>query len=85
MGQLVVNAIKLFKDMISYDGKVHLLEGTDDFFEGRYALTNYITTKMAQFKKSFQPINKLNSPNRVAHLFEETRSMKLQMLEKCKF
>lgn len=33
MGQLVVNAIKLNKDMISYDGKVHLLEGTDDFFE----------------------------------------------------
>ena len=33
MGQLVVNAIKLNDDMISYDGKVHLLEGTDDFFE----------------------------------------------------
>lgn len=33
MGQLVVNAIKLNKDMISYDGVVHLLEGTDDFFE----------------------------------------------------
>ncbi len=33
MGQLVVNAIKLNEDMISYDGKVHLLEGTDDFFE----------------------------------------------------
>ena len=47
MGQLVVNAIKLIKGMISYDGKVHLLEGTDDFFEGRYALINYITTKMA--------------------------------------
>ena len=33
MGQLVVNAIKLNEDMISYDGQVHLLEGTDDFFE----------------------------------------------------
>jgi arabinoxylan arabinofuranohydrolase len=33
MGQLVVNAIKLNKNMISYDGKVYLLEGTDDFFE----------------------------------------------------
>ncbi len=33
MGQLVVNAVKLNKDMISYDGEVHLLEGTDDFFE----------------------------------------------------
>jgi beta-xylosidase len=33
MGQLVVNAIKLNDDMISYDGEVHLLEGTDDFFE----------------------------------------------------
>jgi beta-xylosidase len=33
MGQLVVNVIKLNEDMISYDGKVHLLEGTDDFFE----------------------------------------------------
>lgn len=33
MGQLVVNAVKLNSNMISYDGKVHLLEGTDDFFE----------------------------------------------------
>ncbi len=33
MGQLVVNAIKLNEDMISYDGVVHLLKGTDDFFE----------------------------------------------------
>ncbi len=33
MGQLVVNAIKLNKDLISYDGKVYHLEGTDDFFE----------------------------------------------------
>ena len=36
MGQLVVNAIKLNKDMISYDGEVHLLEGTDDFFEASW-------------------------------------------------
>ncbi|WP_372756866.1 family 43 glycosylhydrolase [Mariniflexile sp.] len=36
MGQLVVNAIKLNKDMISYDGVVHLLEGTDDFFEASW-------------------------------------------------
>lgn len=33
MGQLVVNAIKLNKDMITYDGNVHLLQGTTDFFE----------------------------------------------------
>lgn len=33
MGQIVVNVIKLNKDMISYNGEVHLLEGTDDFFE----------------------------------------------------
>jgi arabinoxylan arabinofuranohydrolase len=33
MGQLIVNAIKLNRDMISYDGVVHLLKGTDDFFE----------------------------------------------------
>jgi len=33
MGQLVVNAVKLNEDMISYDGVVNLLEGTDDFFE----------------------------------------------------
>ena len=33
MGQLVVNAVKLNEDMISYNGDVHLLEGTDDFFE----------------------------------------------------
>ena len=47
MGQLVVNAIKLNEDMISYDGEVHLLEGTEDFFEavwmhkynGRYYLS----------------------------------------------
>lgn len=33
MGQHIVNAIKLNEDMISYDGQVHLLEGTPDFFE----------------------------------------------------
>jgi len=33
MGQLVVNAVKLNKDMISYNGEVHLLKGTTDFFE----------------------------------------------------
>ncbi len=36
MGQLVVNAIKLNRDMISYDGKVYHLEGTDDFFEASW-------------------------------------------------
>jgi len=36
MGQLVVNAVKLNEDMISYDGMVHLLEGTDDFFEASW-------------------------------------------------
>ncbi len=33
MGQLDVNAVKLNKDMISYKGKVHIIRGTDDFFE----------------------------------------------------
>lgn len=33
MGQLVVNAIKLNEDMVSYNDTVYLLEGTDDFFE----------------------------------------------------
>jgi arabinoxylan arabinofuranohydrolase len=32
-GQLVVNAVKLNKDMISYNGDVKLIEGTDHFFE----------------------------------------------------
>jgi len=36
MGQWVVNAIKLNEDMISYDGKVYHLEGTDDFFEASW-------------------------------------------------
>ncbi|MBD0777992.1 family 43 glycosylhydrolase [Maribacter sp. ANRC-HE7] len=47
MGQLVVNAIKLNEDMISYDGDVHLLEGTDDFFEAiwmhKYNGTYYLS------------------------------------------
>ena len=47
MGQLVVNAIKLNEDMISYDGEVHLLEGTDDFFEAvwmhKYRDTYYLS------------------------------------------
>jgi hypothetical protein len=47
MGQLVVNAIKLNEDMISYNGQVHLLEGTDDFFEAvwmhKYNGTYYLS------------------------------------------
>jgi len=47
MGQLVVNAIKLNEDMITYDGEVHLLEGTDDFFEAvwmhKYRGTYYLS------------------------------------------
>jgi len=47
MGQLVVNAIKLNEDMISYDGNVHLLKGTDDFFEAvwmhKYKGTYYLS------------------------------------------
>ncbi len=47
MGQLVVNVVKLNDDMISYNEKVYLLEGTEDFFEaiwmhkykGRYYLS----------------------------------------------
>ena len=31
MGQLVVKAIKLNGDMISYDGNVYLIQETDDF------------------------------------------------------
>ncbi|MFC2176485.1 family 43 glycosylhydrolase [Bacteroidota bacterium] len=36
MGQYVVNAIKLNDDMISYDGEVYHLEGTDDMFEASW-------------------------------------------------
>jgi len=32
-GQLAVNAVKLNKDMISYNGDVKIIEGTDNFFE----------------------------------------------------
>jgi beta-xylosidase len=32
-GQLDVNVVKLNKDMVSYDGPVHILEGAKDFFE----------------------------------------------------
>ena len=32
-GQLDVNVIKLNKDMVSYDGPVHIIEGAEDFFE----------------------------------------------------
>ncbi|MBQ5477500.1 MAG: family 43 glycosylhydrolase, partial [Bacteroidaceae bacterium] len=33
MGQNTVCSIKLNEDMISYDGKVHIIEGVKDFFE----------------------------------------------------
>ncbi len=33
VGQNTVNAIKLNPDMVSYDGKVHIIEGIDKFFE----------------------------------------------------
>ena len=33
MGQNTVCAVRLNEDMISYDGKVHIIEGTRDFFE----------------------------------------------------
>ncbi|MEZ5069925.1 MAG: family 43 glycosylhydrolase [Bacteroidales bacterium] len=33
MGQNAVNAIRLNPDMVSYDGEVHIIEGTDHFFE----------------------------------------------------
>ncbi|MBP0905717.1 family 43 glycosylhydrolase [Mariniflexile gromovii] len=64
MGQLVVNAIKLNKDMISYDGKVHLLEGTDDFFEaswmhkykGKYYLSYVGTSGEIKYCMSDNPL-----------------------------
>ncbi|MFC2113646.1 family 43 glycosylhydrolase, partial [Bacteroidota bacterium] len=64
MGQLVVNAIKLNKDMISYDGKVHLLEGTDDFFEaswmhkynGKYYLSYVGTSGEIKYCVSDNPL-----------------------------
>jgi len=47
VGQNTVNVIKLNDDMVSYDGQVHILKGTDHFFEaswihqynGRYYLS----------------------------------------------
>ena len=36
VGQNTVNAIRLNDDMISYDGKVHIIEGTDHFFEAAW-------------------------------------------------
>jgi len=36
VGQNTVNAIRLNADMISYDGKVHIIEGTKDFFEASW-------------------------------------------------
>ena len=64
MGQLVVNAIKLNDDMISYDGKVHLLEGTDDFFEaswmhkykGKYYLSYVGTSGEIKYCMSENPL-----------------------------
>lgn len=64
MGQLVVNAVKLNKDMISYDGKVHLLEGTDDFFEaswmhkynGKYYLSYVGTSGEIKYCMSDKPL-----------------------------
>ncbi|PQV49453.1 glycosyl hydrolase family 43 [Jejuia pallidilutea] len=64
MGQLVVNAIKLNKDMISYDGEVHLLEGTDDFFEaswmhkykGKYYLSYVGTSGEIKYCMSDNPL-----------------------------
>ncbi|WP_282054400.1 family 43 glycosylhydrolase [Maribacter luteus] len=64
MGQLVVNAIKLNEDMISYDGEVHLLEGTDDFFEaiwmhkynGKYYLSYVGTSGEIKYCMSDDPL-----------------------------
>ena len=36
VGQNTVNAIRLNEDMVSYDGKVHIIEGTDHFFEAAW-------------------------------------------------
>ncbi len=64
MGQLVVNAIKLNEDMISYDGKVHLLEGTPDFFEaswmhkyeGRYYLSYVVKSGEIKYSMGDNPL-----------------------------
>lgn len=46
-GQNKVNVVKLNKDMISFDGKVQILEGTDGFFEAiwmhKYQETYYLS------------------------------------------
>ncbi|NIA01071.1 family 43 glycosylhydrolase, partial [Massilia sp. CCM 8734] len=33
VGQIVLNCVKLNKDMVSYSDPVHIIEGVDDFFE----------------------------------------------------
>lgn len=64
MGQLVVNAVKLNEDMISYDGKVYLLEGTKGFFEaiwmhkykGKYYLSYSSTDGQIEYCMSDNPL-----------------------------
>ncbi|WP_346860838.1 family 43 glycosylhydrolase [uncultured Draconibacterium sp.] len=64
MGQLAVNVIKLNKDMISYDGKVHLPEGAKGFFEaiwmhkynGKYYLSYSSTTGQIEYCMSDNPL-----------------------------
>ncbi|WP_319511973.1 family 43 glycosylhydrolase [uncultured Draconibacterium sp.] len=64
MGQLVVNAIKLNEDMISYDGQVYLLQGTDGFFEaswmhkynGNYYLSYAATSGKIEYCMSDNPL-----------------------------
>lgn len=64
MGQLVVNAIKLNDDMISYDRVVHLLEGTEGFFEaiwmhkhnGRYYLSYAAVSGQIEYCMSNNPL-----------------------------
>jgi beta-xylosidase len=36
MGQNAVNVIRLNDDMVSFDGRVHIIEGADDFFEAAW-------------------------------------------------
>ncbi len=64
MGQLVVNAIKLNEDMISYDGEVQLLEGTEGFFEaiwmhkyeGKYYLSYSAESGQIEYCMSDNPL-----------------------------
>lgn len=64
MGQLVVNAVKLNEDMISYDGPVYKLEGTDGFFEaiwmhkykGKYYLSYVSTSRELKYCVSDNPL-----------------------------